>query len=63
MLNRLKTFVLESRQELRHVNWPTRKEGIRLTLLVIFFSIALAAYLGFFDYFFSYLVRLFVIKA
>jgi len=46
-------FLQESRQELRRVNWPTRQETVRLTLIVIGISLGLALFLGFFDYLFT----------
>jgi preprotein translocase subunit SecE len=61
MFAKTKKFLNESRQELKHVNWPTRKEGIRLTLIVIGMSVGIALFLGIFDYIFSYLIKTFVI--
>ncbi len=63
MLQKFKKFLDETRQEFRHVNWPTRQEAVRLTAFVIVLSIALAAFLGAFDYLFSYLLRVFVLRA
>jgi preprotein translocase subunit SecE len=57
----IKNFFVESRQELRHVNWPTRKEAIRLTMIVIGIALGLAVFLGAFDYLFSYLIKTFII--
>lgn len=61
MLQKLKTFFAEARQELRHVNWPTRQEAIRLTLVVVGLSVLLAAFLGVFDYLFTYILQSFVL--
>jgi len=61
MFASIKRFFAESRQELRHVNWPTRREAIRLTMIVIGISLGLAVFLGGFDYFFSYLIKTFVL--
>lgn len=52
MLERVKLFLQESRRELSRVNWPTREETMRLTGVVIVISVAIAAFLGAFDYFF-----------
>jgi preprotein translocase subunit SecE len=60
LLLKLKTFFIESRQELKQVQWPTRRDAVRLTAIVIAMSLALAVFLGAFDYFFSYILRLFV---
>ena len=62
MLQKLKRFFSETRQEFRHVNWPTRQEAVRLTAFVIVLSVGLAAFLGAFDYFFSYALRVFVLR-
>ncbi|MCL4437639.1 preprotein translocase subunit SecE [Patescibacteria group bacterium] len=50
-------YFKESRREFSHLNWPTRKETIRLTSVVIGFSVILAAFLGFFDYVFSAILQ------
>ena len=61
MFDRIKNFFAESRQELRHVNWPTRQEAIRLTTIVIGMAIAIALFLGLFDYVLTEIIKLFVI--
>lgn len=61
MIGTIQKFFAESRQELRHVNWPTRQEAIRLTIVVIGMSVALAAFLGAFDYLFTAIMKSFVI--
>jgi preprotein translocase subunit SecE len=62
MLQKIKKFFQESRQELRHVNWPTRNEAVRLTGIVIGLSLGLALFLGLFDYVFTGLIKIFVLK-
>jgi preprotein translocase subunit SecE len=62
MFARIKNFFAESRQELRHVNWPTREEAIRLTTVVIGISLGLAVFLGFFDYIFTAALKSFLIR-
>ena len=49
----IKRFFVESWTELRHVNWPTRAEAIRLTSIVIGMSVGIAVFLGVFDYLFT----------
>ncbi|MEE8131591.1 MAG: preprotein translocase subunit SecE [Candidatus Paceibacterota bacterium] len=61
MLKRLKSYLQESQQEFRRVNWPTRKETIRLTLVVIAFSLIVAVFLGALDFLFTYLLEKFFI--
>ncbi|OGF65910.1 preprotein translocase subunit SecE [Candidatus Giovannonibacteria bacterium RIFCSPLOWO2_12_FULL_43_11c] len=53
-------YLKETRQELRHVNWPTRQNTIRFTLLVVGTSAILAAYVGLLDVLFQYLLNNFV---
>ena len=62
MFARITKFFQESRQELRHVNWPTRSEAIRLTSIVIGIALGLALFLGLFDYIFTYLIKVFVLR-
>lgn len=61
MFARIGKFFSEARTELRHVNWPTRQEAVRLTLIVIGMSLGLALFLGAFDYLFSFLIKSFVL--
>ena len=49
MFQRLKLFLEESRQEFRHINWPTFAETRRLTFVVIGFSLGIAFFLGILD--------------
>jgi preprotein translocase subunit SecE len=50
---KLKAYFAESYKELRKVNWPTRKETTRLTIVVIVFSLVIAIFLGLLDIVFS----------
>jgi len=61
MIQSIKNFFKESQQELRHVNWPTRNEALRLTGIVIGVSVIIAVFLGSFDYLFSYILKTFII--
>lgn len=63
MFARLKSFFEETRQELRHVNWPTRQEAARLTAFVVILSLVLAVFLGAFDYLFTFILKKFILKA
>ena len=62
MFDKIKHFFAESRTELRHVNWPTRSEAIRLTSIVIGISLGLALFLGAFDYLFTDLLKVFITR-
>ncbi len=55
------TFFLEAKGELMKVNWPTQKELVRYTVLVVVISLAVAIFLGSLDTLFSYLVERFLL--
>ncbi|MFH0803805.1 MAG: preprotein translocase subunit SecE, partial [Candidatus Tagabacteria bacterium] len=60
MVQKLINYLKETRIELKHVNWPTKKATVNFTLLVIGISFAVALFLGFFDMFFNYFLRIFI---
>lgn len=62
MFTRIKTYLGEARHELRNVQWPTRAEATKLTVVVVVVSLALSLFLGVFDSLFSLAIRTFVIK-
>lgn len=51
--NVLIRYFLESFQELRRVTWPTKNQAIRMTVLVLVFSLASAIIIGILDYVFG----------
>lgn len=50
IINRLINYLKASYQELKKVVWPSKKELIQHTLLVIGISLGVAAFLGITDY-------------
>ena len=54
---RLLNYIKSSQQELKKVVWPTKKEVTRNTILVIVFSLSVAAFLGAVDYLLTILVE------
>jgi preprotein translocase subunit SecE len=46
-------YLKETRVEMKHVSWPTQKQALAFTFIVIVISVAVSLYLGFFDYIFS----------
>jgi preprotein translocase subunit SecE len=44
------TFAKESRQEIRKVVWPSRKETVQVTLVVVAMVVAVALFLWFVDW-------------
>lgn len=61
MFSKLASYIQESRIELKKVNWPTRQEAVRLTIIVIITSLVFAAFLGLLDILFHYLLGKFII--
>jgi preprotein translocase subunit SecE len=55
-------YFKDSKLELKKVVWPTQKQTINITALVIGFSVTLALFLGVIDFGLSELVKLVVTK-
>jgi len=51
-------YVKETQAEMKHVNWPTRLQTIRFTMLIIAVSLGTALLLGVADFVFSKLLTL-----
>ncbi len=52
-VDRARGFLREIRSELRKVVWPTRREAVNLTMIVIGVSVAVGLFLGFADFVFA----------
>ena len=50
MNNKLISYFSESKEELKKVVWPSKKETIKYTILVIGISFATAVFLGAIDF-------------
>ncbi|MFA5134458.1 MAG: preprotein translocase subunit SecE [Patescibacteria group bacterium] len=50
MASKIISYIKESKEELKKVIWPSRKETTKFTLLVIGISIATAIFLGTLDF-------------
>ncbi len=59
---KITTFLKEVRLEMKKVNWPTRQQTIRYTLIVIGVSVAVAAFLGALDFIFTALLNKFILQ-
>ena len=55
-------YLSASRAELAKVSWPNRRQTVRLTFIVIIFSVVVAAILGVMDLGFSWLLQNVIIK-
>ncbi len=53
IVERVRTFFRETVGELKKVTWPTRKEALNLTGIVLLVIFAVGLYLGLWDYIFT----------
>jgi len=60
-MSKLINYIKDTRGELKHVSWPTRKQSIVYTVVVIAISILVSIFLGFFDYIFSLILQKFIL--
>jgi len=56
--NVLKRYYRETMGEIRKVNWPTTKEALHLTRIVLIVLVIMAAILGLLDFVFSKIIGL-----
>ena len=61
-MDKITTFLKEVRVELAKVSWPTRKQIIVYTAVVIGLSLFFAVILGVLDIFYEFLINKFLIK-
>jgi len=54
-------YFRETKGEMKHVSWPTKKQVTAYTVSVVIISIFAALYLGLFDYIFTEIVNRFFI--
>lgn len=53
-------YIRETKVELSHVNWPTKRQSIIFSTVVIIISVLTAFFLGLFDFIFSRILNLFI---
>lgn len=53
-------YFKDVRSEMRHVSWPTRRQAVGYTVVVIVVSLATAFYLGILDYVFAAMIKAFI---
>ena len=58
--NAIVRYFKETRAELRKVNWPTRRQALNLTLIVMAVTISMSALLGVIDWLFAQLFALII---
>jgi preprotein translocase subunit SecE len=52
-MSKIGEYLKDTKGELKHVIWPSRKQTFFFTLTVIILSIGVAYFLGLFDFLFS----------
>ncbi len=53
-------YFRETKEELKHVTWPSKKQTFTYTALVIVISVAVSIYLGLFDALFTKIISSFI---
>jgi len=56
-LTRVRNYVTSVRSEIGRVSWPSRKEVVSLTVLIILLAVVLGIYLGLVDVIFQQILR------
>jgi len=59
-MKKIYDFILDAKAELLKVNWPTKKQAINYTLIIIGVSLVVALFLGGLDYLFSGILKRFI---
>jgi len=62
IFSKIVSFLKEVYLEIKKVNWPTRKETVKYTMMVIGISAAVAAFLGSLDFIFSRFLNIFILR-
>jgi len=57
----LLTYIKDTQAELKHVSWPTRKQAMVFTIVVVLISVFVSFFLGFFDYLLQLIIEKFVL--
>jgi len=61
IIEKSKSFLKEVFLEIKKINWLSRKEVLKYTIVVVSASVVIAAFLGGLDYLFTTLIRRFII--
>lgn len=60
-MSRIINYIKDTRGEMSHVSWPTRRQAVVFTVIVIVVSVLTAVFLGLFDHIFSLIMQKFVL--
>ncbi|MDP3990787.1 MAG: preprotein translocase subunit SecE [Candidatus Nealsonbacteria bacterium] len=61
MFGKITSFLKEVKMEIKKVNWPTRHQTIKYTLIVLGISFSVAAFLGSLDFLFNKILEKFIL--
>lgn len=53
-------YLRDTKAELRHVSWPTKKQAINYTVIVLVISIGTGIFLGVLDFGFAQILKRFI---
>lgn len=56
-MKRVLNYVKDTKGEMKHVSWPTRRQTLVFTLVVVAISFFVALFLGLFDYIFAQFIE------
>lgn len=59
-MSRFIDYLKDTKEEIAHVSWPTQKQAVTYTALVVGISIVVAIFLAFADFVFSYALDWFI---
>ncbi len=59
-MNKIFSFIKESKEELQKVTWPTKQKTINYTITVVAVSLVVALFLGVLDMIFSLMMEKFI---
>ncbi len=59
-MSKFSEYLKETKGELKHMTWPSKKQAILFTAIVIVFSAIVAIFLGAFDLLFAEILKLFI---
>jgi preprotein translocase subunit SecE len=59
-MSRFSEYLKDTKGELKHVTWPSKKTAILFTAIVIVFSVIVSIFLGAFDLLFTEILKLFI---
>ena len=59
-MSRFINYLKDTQAELKHVSWPTQKQAVIYTALVIGISVLISLFVGAFDFLFSHALDWFI---